>query len=76
MCGVLQFMGSQRVGHDRATNLIWCVCVCVYMHETFLSVTGNLLTVVTFDEYSWESMEPWAFSLKFHAYRAVLIDKF
>lgn len=52
------------------------VCVCVYkyiyiythiiyiyVHETFLSVTGNLLTAVTFDEHSWEYMEPWAFSL-------------
>ena len=45
-----------------------CVCVCLCMHETFLSVTGNLLTVVTFDEYSWESMEPWPFFSEFHAY--------
>ena len=35
--GVLQFMGSQRVGHDWASELNWsevilymCVCVCVY----------------------------------------------
>ena len=55
-------------GHKEldTTELIWCVCV--YMRETFLSVTGNLLTVLTFDEYSWESMEPWAFSLKFQAH--------
>ena len=25
--GVLQFMGSQRVGHDRATELNWCICI-------------------------------------------------
>ena len=28
--GVLQFMGSQRVGHDWATDLIWCI-VCNLM---------------------------------------------
>ena len=26
--GVLRFMGSQRVGHDWATDLIWCVFKC------------------------------------------------
>lgn len=46
------------------------------MHEMFLSVTGNLLTAVTFDEYSWEYMEPWAFSLNFMPICAVLINKF
>ena len=32
--GVLQFMGSQRVGHDRGTDLIWSessVCGCVQL---------------------------------------------
>jgi len=27
--GVLQFMGSQRVGHDWATDLIWCPWKCI-----------------------------------------------
>ena len=33
---MLQFMGSQRVGHNRATELNWsvCVCVCLDTHIT------------------------------------------
>ena len=27
--GVLRFMGSQRVGHDWATELNWTECVCI-----------------------------------------------
>ena len=37
--GVLRFMGSQRVGHDWATDLIWsdlCVCVCFLFQVLFL----------------------------------------
>ena len=32
--GVLRFMGSQRVGHDWATDLIWsdtCLYICIYV---------------------------------------------
>ena len=46
--GVLRFMGSQRVGHDWATELNWteesimyvcmCVCVPVCMYTTSLSI--------------------------------------
>ena len=34
--GVLRFLGSQRVGHDWATDLIWSisVCVCVWLFGT------------------------------------------
>ena len=27
--GMLRFMGSQRVGHDWATDLIWCICLYI-----------------------------------------------
>ena len=34
--GVLQFIGSQRVGHDWATEMNWweynCVCTCLLLH--------------------------------------------
>ena len=43
--GVLQFMGSQRVGHDWVTGLNWSVTTCL------ISVFMNLITVGTL--YKW-----------------------
>ena len=38
--GMLQFMGSQRVGHVWATELNWlmCVCVCVCVYDSKLQL--------------------------------------
>jgi len=33
--GVLRFMGSQRVGHDWVTDLIWSIYVYVYIYISF-----------------------------------------
>ena len=43
--GVLWFMGSQRVGHDWATELNWSEYSIVYMYHSFLihsSANGHL----------------------------------
>ena len=48
--GMLRFMGSQRVGHDWATELNWTlyeifnICVCTYMHiqtHTYRGFSGE-----------------------------------
>ena len=39
--GVLQFMGSQRVGHDWVTELNWTEFICLWLKLGHLFVTEN-----------------------------------
>ena len=45
--GTLQSMGSQRVGHDWATELNWYICIYIYIYAIYLLHIRSL-TVVTF----------------------------
>ena len=37
--GVLQFIGSQRVGHNWATELIWSDLIYIYISQTYVGPT-------------------------------------
>ena len=48
--GVLQFMESQRVGHDWATELKWSIVIYVYMHMNdwnFITGRNGILIYLT-----------------------------
>ena len=55
--GVLQFMGSQRVGHDCATELNWTELVCVNAADfrTLISYLATLLKffLIFFERCFW-----------------------
>ena len=46
--GVLQFMGSQRVGHDWVTDMIWSDAILLFTASDLASVTSHIHNWVLF----------------------------
>ena len=55
--GVLRFMGTQRVGHDWATELNWIVEKLIMEHFSCCEWVKNIFTQTNYIPWSWENSQ-------------------